>query len=283
MGVLRMSELSQALQKDLRQIVTEIAEMTNKERKSEAFQQWLKVASMFHSYSWNNTLLIFSQKPDATRVASFTTWKNLGRFVKRGQHAIHILRPQWRKEIDPKTGDEVERIYFVGACVFDVSQTDGQPLPDLEDITRDPGERMAWAHAKMLQLYKEKGIQLAFENLPNGIKGVSRKGSVSIESRMTVDEQFGVLIHEYAHEMLHHRPDCGDRFHREHQAEICAGVISAAYGLDVSYTAAYLASWQASADDIMEAFEIARETALDVLRYLEMVPAKKDETESDVA
>ena len=118
---------------------------------SDKFQDYLKVMSRFHNYSYSNSLLIAMQKPDATLVAGFGKWKSMERYPMRGEHGIKIFAPapvkekEEREKIDPDTklpvldenGDpvievvEIKRPRFKVVTVFDVSQTDGKPLPDL--------------------------------------------------------------------------------------------------------------------------------------------------------
>src|SRR5690242_4478341 len=98
---------------------------------SETFGAWLRARSAFHDYSFNNTLLIVSQRPDATQVAGYRTWQKLGRQVRKGEHGIRILAPcVVKRETDE--GEERSAMFFRTVSVFDVSQTDGEPLPELE-------------------------------------------------------------------------------------------------------------------------------------------------------
>src|SRR3954467_1075369 len=97
---------------------------------SEGFQQYLAAMGRFHQYSFNNVLLIVSQRPDAERVASFNTWKTLGRHVNRGEKGMRILVPSVHKEVDDETGEVHERLTgFRTGTVFDVKQTSGAELP----------------------------------------------------------------------------------------------------------------------------------------------------------
>src|SRR5688500_12987027 len=91
---------------------------------TDGFQQYLTAMGGFHEYSFNNVLLIVSQRPEAQRVASFKTWKTLGRHVNKGEHGIRILVPKVHKEVDEETGKEHERLTgFRTGTVFDVAQT----------------------------------------------------------------------------------------------------------------------------------------------------------------
>src|ERR1700722_16529760 len=111
--------------------------------RSEALQNYLAVMGRFHRYSWGNTLLIASQRPNATHVAGFHAWHQLGRSVKKGEKGIMILAPMIvkQKETQPER-DSSEGVFgiagFRTALVFDLKQTDGQPLPEFEKTAGDP-------------------------------------------------------------------------------------------------------------------------------------------------
>src|SRR4051812_19568868 len=102
---------------------------------SDTFRAYLAAQAKFHHYSWGNTLLILCQCPEATRVAGYRTWQSLDRQVKKGEKAIRIIAPAYykKKQRDEQTGEEVEKQvpFFRSASVFDYSQTDGAPLPEI--------------------------------------------------------------------------------------------------------------------------------------------------------
>src|SRR6266849_4437001 len=115
--------------------------------KSEDLKAYLTAMGRFHRYSWGNVLLISSQRPDATHVAGFHTWHDLGRSVKKGEKGIMIFAPVLVKQQPaparhgPASPDEAFRLAgFRTAYVFDVSQTDGRPLPEFAKTTGDPKE-----------------------------------------------------------------------------------------------------------------------------------------------
>src|SRR6266849_1423065 len=108
---------------------------------SEALKTYLSVMSRFHKYSWGNCLLIYSQRPEATHVAGFHAWLKLRRYVRKGEKGIVILAPMVgrRKSADELTEDEQTRLFgFRAAHVFDVSQTDGEPMPVFAAVKGDP-------------------------------------------------------------------------------------------------------------------------------------------------
>lgn len=99
-------------------------------RSSDGWSRWVRTRAKFRKYSLNNQLLIALQRPDATHVAGFKTWLSLGRTVRKGEKSIAIMAPRTYKERDEDTGEIVRRVYFRSVPVFDIAQTDGDPLPE---------------------------------------------------------------------------------------------------------------------------------------------------------
>src|SRR5438132_14266511 len=110
-----------------------LAEAVAKLADSDTFAAWLRARAAFHDYSFGNVCLIVSQRPDASQVAGYRAWQALGRQVRKGERAIKILAPCVRKVEDKETGEQARRVVvFRAVNVFDVSQTEGEPLPELE-------------------------------------------------------------------------------------------------------------------------------------------------------
>src|SRR5258707_7036206 len=129
---------------------------------SEALKTYLRVMSRFHHYSWGNILLIYSQRPDATHIAGFHAWLRLRRFVRKGEKGIVILAPMVgrKKSDDHLTEDEQTRVFgFRAAHVFDISQTDGDPLPGFATVTGDPGEY----NDRLKRFVASENIELAYD------------------------------------------------------------------------------------------------------------------------
>ena len=126
----------QELYADLKRAVEILANETDTARQSELFCDYLRCASLFHDYSWGNQMMIWTQRPTATRVAGYHTWRKMGRHVKQGQKGIAIFAPmviRSKEAADPArvVTAEKEQVWFRVVYVFDVAQTEGQPLPDL--------------------------------------------------------------------------------------------------------------------------------------------------------
>lgn len=198
--------------------------------RSEELQQYLRVLARFHRYSLHNCLLIASQFSGATRVAGFQTWKKLGRWVRKGERGIAIIVPVTlrRREADGEDDETVVR--FRTGYVFDVSQTEGEPLPEPSSANGDPGHHLANLH----EFTRERGIAVEpSDALAPGTDGLSTGGRIVLRAGLGPAEELHVLAHEIAHELLH-KGDSGTRPSktvRETEAEAVAFVICEATGL----------------------------------------------------
>lgn len=238
---------------------------------SEKYHIYLNTMSKFHNYSFNNTLLIAMQRPDATLVAGYQTWKKkFNRQVQRGEKGIKIIAPAPIKEkrrvekVDEETqeiviGDDgqpeteiVERITprFRVTTVFDVSQTEGEPLPTL-GTTELEGNVVIYEDF-MKGLEELSPVPFRFEDIGNGAKGYYSNSEkyIAIQRDMSNAQTMKTAVHETAHAILHDRDimqENGvskDRTTKEVEAESVAYVVCSHFGLDTSeYSFGYIASW----------------------------------------
>lgn len=136
--------------------------------KSQSLMTFLDTLAKFHRYSFGNVLLIGMQSPAATRVAGFNTWKTLGRYVRQGEKGITILAPLIYQSDDQKDDDDQEARElrgFKAVTVFDVSQTDGKPLPDIGSVNGDPATYMS----KLKDMIVGRRITLRYNIIPGGV------------------------------------------------------------------------------------------------------------------
>jgi len=255
---------------------------------SEALTNYLTAMSRFHSYSFGNVLEIARQMPSATRVAGFWTWKNLGRNVKAGQKGIRILAPivgVRRKKYEEAQKDitkQNERVLlgFRNAYVFDVSQTDGVDLPEMREVSGDPGENME----RLESFLKSKGIALAYNPNIAPALGMSYGGRIAILPGQSKAETFATLVHETAHELLHkaERRTATTKTVRETEAEAVAFVVGKAVGLVTgSASADYIQLYHGNASLLAESLEVIQQTASVILAALE--PPIADEATDELA
>ena len=202
---------------------------------SERLTALLKTMARFHKYSWHNVFLIAAQRPDATRVAGFQTWRSLGRCVRRGEMGIAILAPIVKRRIADDAPPDADApksgvFGFRAVHVFDIAQTDGQPLPEVAHASGDPGDRITAIRAAIVA----SGIDVEYAEELGGALGVSLGGRIKTLRGLPPAEEFMVLAHEWAHELLHRSDLRPSRDTRELEAEAVAFVVGEAVGLDAS-------------------------------------------------
>ena len=279
----------------LEQGITELFE-------SERYKEYLRVMSKFHNYSFNNTLLIAMQKPDASLVAGFSSWKNnFGRNVMKGEKGIKIIAPspftvkQEVAKTDPQTGKpvfgkdgkpvteekEIKVPAYKVVSVFDVSQTEGRELPDIavDELTGDVDRFKDFFTA----LEQASPVPVGFEKIEGGAHGYYHLE----EKRITIDEGMSDLqtlktaIHEIAHAKLHdidlnapkeeQKPRV-DRRTREVEAESVAYTVCQHYGLDTSdYSFGYVAGWSSGKElaELRGSLETIRNTAAEMINAID--------------
>ena len=275
----------------------------------EAWGAWLRFANSFHRYSFNNTVLIWSQKPEATMVAGYRAWQAKGRQVRRGEQSIKVFGPVTTRE--PKLDDQgrtvrgadgkpVQEVRIVGVkpvSVFDVSQTDGDPLPEPPPATLLTGQAPPGLWDALQGFVEAQGYAVSRGDCGDA-NGVTMFDSRQVRVRADIDDAAAVktLAHEAGHVLLH-APDQRQPFTCrgviEVEAESVAFMVTAAHGLDASqYTFNYVAGWahQAATPDGPSVEEIVKATgqrviaATDrILQTTQPAPTLVDEALADLA
>ena len=244
---------------------------------SQSWTDFLTVLSKFHSYSANNVRLIHQQCPQATMVAGYQKWKEMGRQVKKGEKSICILAPILRKVSDEDTGEDVRQICgFRAASVFNVSQTDGEPLPTITAELQG-GDAGLFEDLERFSQARGVPVTMSSEEKANGWCRFSEDKAVeiAIADHLSPLHRAKTLCHEIAHSLMH-----GAQDYRQHtatsqlelEAESVAFVVSQACGLDTSeYSFGYIASWTRDEDTLArfkQSLERIRSTAHQVLDWL---------------
>lgn len=249
---------SQQLADQIKGHIEELATATDVSRISDKMLNYLETCSRFHQYSLNNIWCILMTNPNATRVAGFQAWAKLNRFVRKGEQGIPILAPIFVKEnTDSQEGKPFLRGFKV-VYVFDISQTDGEPLPEPPDW-KSP-EKNALLTQRLIAFASERGITVTEKVLEGDIQGVSKGGSIDLSPEAGTS----TLIHEIGHELLHQNPEAPkERGIRELEAEAVAYVVSRHFGLKSSGSPNYIALHGASSTMILEHLErIGKTSAL---------------------
>ena len=240
--------------------------------RSEQLTRYLSMLARFHRYSFGNVLLILSQRPDASHVGGFHAWKQLGRYVRKGEKGIVIIAPMALKPKDRDVGTEPDEtgskpvLRFRGVYVFDVSQTEGEPLPEPAEVTGDPQEHLDLLRA----LITEWGIALDYDDLPTGALGVSRGGRISIRPGLEPAAEFSATVHELAHELLHRGEDRPEsQTVRETEAEAVAFVVCQAIGLETGSAASdYIQLYDGKSETLAASLDRIQHIAADIIAVL---------------
>ena len=275
----------------LKEITASIEDGIKELFQSESYAQYLQTMSRFHHYSVNNQVLIHMQKPDATLVAGFNKWKNqFGRNVIKGEHGIKIIAPTpFKKKIEQEKLDPDTQLPMLDAdgkiiteektiqipmykpvTVFDVSQTEGRPLPQL---AHDLSGNVANYDVFMEALRRSSPVPISVEVMGGGMDGyfdLEHQG-IAIRKGMSEVQTVSAVIHEMAHALLHNRtkdteektPELS-RSTEEVQAESISYAVCAYYGIatgDNSF--GYIASWSKdkTLPELRESLEVISKTA----------------------
>lgn len=255
-----------------------LAALTDAASKTQAVQEYLTTAAKFYKYSFCNQMLIAMQRPDASAVAGYQAWKkNFDRQVKKGEKGIAILAPIVIKAPKLETEDDedetpVHRAQtirgFKVVYVFDVTQTEGEPLPEPPNW-KSP-EQNEKLH-KALEIYaRSEGIAVEIEDLEGETQGISEGGTIKLAANAGTK----TFIHEIAHELLHQKPDSWkvltmDRKTKELQAEATAYVVSTHYGLEPEGSPNYIALFNGKPEDIKQNAEPIRLAAAAIIDGIE--------------
>ena len=267
---------------------------------SEKYKSYLSTMSKFHNYSFNNTLLIAMQKPEATLVAGYQAWqKNFERHVNKGEKAIRILAPapykikEERDKLDPVTGEmmfdengmpqkeetEVTIPAFRAVSVFDVSQTDGKPIPELE--VNELLSTVEGYEDFVQALMNISPVPIAFEDIPGNSKGYfsTAEKRIAVQENMSESQTLKTMVHEVAHSMLHDKEvnqsmdiPVKDRNTKEVEAESVAFTVCQHFGIDTSdYSFGYIAGWSSGRNmkELKSSLDTIRKTASELITGIE--------------
>ncbi len=264
---------------------------------SDSYKNYLKTMSRFTSYSLNNTLLIAMQKPDSTAVAGYGTWKQLNRQVVKGAKAIKIIAPcPYKKAVETEVTDangnniigrdgkpvteQTEKVLmgFKVANVFDYSQTEGEPLPELAhklDGTVD-------GYSDFMEAIRQfSPVPIEFKTIEGSANGYYHlvDKNIVIDDSMSQAMNCKTGIHEITHALLHDK-DAGlekdalpDKQTKEVEAESVAFTVCQYYGLDTSdYSFGYIAGWSSGRDlkELKSSLETIRQTAQTIISGIDL-------------
>ena len=278
---------------------------------SNRYQEFLKTMAKFHNYSFNNTMLIAMQRPDATLVTSYKNWQSMGRQVMKGEKGITIIAPAPYKKMKekevldenqrpimgtdgkPKTEKvEVTVPHFKAVTVFDIAQTSGEPIQTLapELLTAAVQDFDSFMQA----IQKISPVPIRFDEIDGNANGYYHNADkeIVIKKGLSESQTLKTAIHETAHAKLHDREimeSLGlekDRLTKEVEAESVAYCVCSSFGLDTSdYSFPYIAGWSSSREmkEMKTSMDVIRKTAGEMIdqltEELEIILEEKQKTE----
>ena len=278
---------------------------------SNRYQEFLKTMAKFHNYSFNNTMLIAMQRPDATLVTSYKNWQSMGRQVMKGEKGITIIAPAPYKKMKekevldenqrpimgtdgkPKTEKvEVTVPHFKAVTVFDIAQTSGEPIQTLapELLTAAVQDFDSFMQA----IQKISPVPIRFDEIDGNANGYYHNADkeIVIKKELSESQTLKTAIHETAHAKLHDREimeSLGvekDRLTKEVEAESVAYCVCSSFGLDTSdYSFPYIAGWSSSREmkEMKASMDVIRKTAGEMIdqltEELEIILEEKQKTE----
>ena len=267
-------ERKEDLKSKIKKYGEELATLTDKAKFSEEMQNYFNFISKFYKYSWHNRILIYSQCPNATLVSGFNTWKKqFERNVKKGSSAIWIYAPRFIKEkVEILTEDgvketeETKHIYFVPVPVFDLSQTEGKPIPQI-DYGSNTNNHTDLLKQMETALTKED-ITLLYKPLEKDLYGYTDGKVIVINSKKSDDDKLRTMFHEYAHFKSHWDKDRGGYTtkQKETEAEATSFIISRFLGVDTkAYN--YLALYHSDSELILNSLQRISKAVSEIMKF----------------
>jgi hypothetical protein len=286
----RTTQSENPTQQLIKQAVDYLIEQLNAGH-SDMLASYLRTMARFHKYSFGNILQIALQRPTATHVAGFGKWKELGRFVKKGEKGIQILAPvtgfrRRKDEANEETDTKPVRLLigFRAVYVFDIEQTEGAELPEFgRAITGKVGGN----RDRLIAFLDGQGIRLEFsENIAPAL-GVSYGGRIALLPGQSKAEEFTTLVHETAHELLHkaERRTMTTAVVRETEAEAVAFIVGQSVGLEMGTASSdYIQMYAGNAALLAESLEVIQRTSAVILAAIQAdEPTQEDEAVAEVA
>lgn len=257
---------------DVKDITAKLEQGVKEVFTSEKYIEYLRFMSKFTHYSFNNTMLIMMQMPNATLCAGYKNWqKKFKRQVRKGEHGIRILAPcPHKKKVEDDDGNEKEVRWttFTTTTVFDISQTDGEDIPNygIEALTG----AVDGYNDLFTKLTEISPVAVEFEDIQGGANGYYSNADkrIALQQGMSEAQTLKTLVHEISHAILHDKDNGtetdADRQTREVQAESVAYTVCSMLGLDTSdYSFGYIAGWSGGKDlkELTASMEVIRKTA----------------------
>lgn len=257
----KAKELKESLNAAIDKLIDAIeSEQVTKELKAYAVQ-----AGKFTRYSLHNQILIMMQDPKATQVAGYKAWNKFDRHVMKGEHGIGILAPHTYTATNGKGVDE-SHLGFHATTVFDVRQTDGEPMIDPTHVTGDGGESL---YDALSEYSHSMGMDVRLDAL-GSYDGICTKSEIVIDDSLSMQGRVGVLVHEIAHHLAGHHGSDKSVGMREWEAETVSFVFCEKFGID-NKAPQYLKEWGATRDNIKASLGTISKVSSQIIKAVEVV------------
>jgi len=285
--------------------VNDLANVTDEKALSAEIRRYMTFFSSFRGHSFFNTLLIWIQRPDATKVAGFRQWEKKFRRVKKGAKGIMIfvpIFPKSQKDADVEDDKDLDKearkgtaVSFKPGYVFDMSDTEAiderGEIPELPKWfeSTEPTQRTIELHQYLQEVLDNMGINLSYDKAYGKEQGYSKGDHINMTSPVQGAGELSTLIHEFAHELLHWKKTSlfyqGDQVKfdsamKELQAESVAYIVMKHYELPVQHQPTYLALWKANKEKILANIRVISEVSKFIIDEIEKVAATKANKEA---
>lgn len=289
----------QELADKIEAFIKELADAVHGATTTGKVAEYLAFTRRFRKYSFNNSLLIFIQRPTATYVAGFNAWKKMGVTVNKGAKAIYIYAPIIKKGDDVKVNEpgvetEINKnnvMYFRAVPVFDIGDTNAAEIgvkpttPEWHD-NNTPSELADKLFEYAVEFCKDKGIKITHDDAKGGEMGWALGDHINLSSNIAGVNKLATLIHEIAHSLLHFKDSSvffGDEYtlnltkeQAELQAESVSFTVLRNYDLPVKHQATYLAMWKADKDAVIKNMTVIKKVANFIIDGIDVIANEKE-------
>jgi hypothetical protein len=269
----KLKEVNEVVRNGFEKLVGEV-----KEGHTENYLEYLAFVSRFHKYSHFNQMLIFSQKPDASLVAGYRTWQEMGHQVKAGEKGIKIMAPIYVKNVQENEVGQLTSLQklvgFKVVSVFDSSQLT-EPAKAFWDFRENVPNDAEDKYQLVKRAVMSDALKIVEEPMPRGKRGVATEDIIYLQEGMDSVDRTNVLIHEWGHEILHFGPGRSlveEEFPkpiRECQAESVAYIVSHFLGLDSQFSRDYLLHYGNTAETLIKNMDVIQKTSHYMIQKIE--------------
>lgn len=262
---------STKLRESLNVTIERLIDAIESESVTQELIAFYKQASQFTNYSLHNQILIMMQDPKATQVAGYKAWMTkFSRYVIKGEHGIGILAPhQYKTKNDD--GKVSKHIGFHATTVFDVRQTDGEPLIDPTRVDGDDGKQL---YDALVTYSNSLGMPVSIVNDLGLVRGSCSRSAIKINDSLSMQHRVGVLVHEIAHHLTGHHDQKLPTEVEEYEAETISFIFCERFGIK-NKAPQYLRNWGATRGDLKSSLKVISKISSKIINEIEKISEKE--------